>query len=115
MPTRDVTIMCLVQVVLLVLAWMLTSKFVRFAERTAFLDFHASEIREARMLFWFRNYGLFLLLEPVLIAYFCAKLAKPHRDIVMVGPDGAGLAIVSTVIIAGFSGYVVLPAMSLAC
>lgn len=106
--------MCLVQVGLLVLAWMLTSKFVRFAERTEDIYFKAYEIREARMLFWFRNYGLLLLLAPVLIAYFCSKLADTHRDIAFVGANGTGLANFSTVIIAGFSGYVVLSAMRLA-
>ena len=115
MPTRAVTIMCLVQVVFLVLAWMLTSKFVRFAERTEDQFYHAIEdIRQARMLFWFRSYGLLLLLAPVLIAYFCARLAETHRDIALVGADGTTLAIASTVVIALFSGYVVMSAMSLA-
>ena len=98
MPTRAVTIMCLVQVVFLVLAWMLTSKFVRIVER--FNDGLRREFDPTTL--WFRNYGILLLLAPIVIAYFCSKLSETHRDIALVGEDGTRLAIASTLIVALF-------------
>ena len=106
MPTRAVTILCLAQVLFLVLAWMLTSKFLRIAER--FHDGFSRKFYPTTL--WFRDYGLLLLLAPVAVAYFCVKLSETHRDIALVGEDGTRLAIASTVIVALYSAYVALSA-----
>ncbi len=107
MPTRAVTILCLVQVVFLVLAWMLTSKFLRFAERTAWLDYQSFAIREARLLFWFRNYGLWLLAVPVTVALLCTLLSKNHRDIAIVSEGGFRLGVFVTILAVVFTVFVI--------
>ena len=109
MPTRAVTIMCLVQVGLLVLAWMLTSKFVRIAERTWEADgyFWGFETPMFQWLRGYRGWGLWLLAVPVTVALLCTLLSKNHRDIAIVSEGGFRLGVFVTILAVVFTVFVI--------
>lgn len=111
MPTRSVTVMCLIQLILLLMAWVLSSKLVRVGleHSEAFL-----QSRDVSGLVHFRDFGLVALIIPVIIATVCTRLTKLHRDIAILGSDGFGLAIISTLAVAFFSSSVVIASMKVA-
>ena len=106
MPTRAVTIMCLVQVGLLVTAWLLTSKFTRMAESAwEKLDrFHTPRLFE--WLCGYREWGPLLLAVPVTVALSCAWLSSTHRDIAIVGRGGFWIALLSSLLVTAFAIFV---------
>jgi hypothetical protein len=102
MPTRAVTIMCLVQIVFLVLAWMLSAKFTGLIEK--FGQGGIEGVPPA--LIRFRTYGLLLLTVPLGVAVLCTILTRSYRDIAILGNGGFYLALVSTILMAGFAALV---------
>jgi hypothetical protein len=107
MPTRAVTIMCLVQIGLLVLAWMLTSKFTHMAERAwETLDrFHTPRL--FKWLCGYRTWGLSLLTVPVAVAVFCTRLTATHRGIAIVGEGGFRCGLMATLCVMAFAIFVI--------
>jgi hypothetical protein len=89
--------MCLIQVVLLMFAWVLASKFVRIG-----LEHQEHYAQTFPWLVRFRDYGLMLLVFPIIISAVCTRLTLTHRDITILDSGGLGLAIISTVAVAFF-------------
>lgn len=99
MPTRAVTILSLVQIFLLIVTWMLATKF------TGLLEQYASGGPESvpDFLRQLRAYGLFLLAAPLGVALLCTKLTRTHRNIAVLGRGGLYPALLATVVVAGFA------------
>lgn len=109
MPTRAVTILCLVQVATLVVAWVLTSRFVRVAERVWEADdyFWGFDTPLFRWLQRYRDWGVALILFPAALTALCARLTTCHRELAILGEGGFRIVLIATVCCLGFAAFVI--------
>lgn len=116
MPPRAISIMYLVQVLLLSLAWLLTARFVKTAE-VSWETVGVGIINDIPFFRWLKSYtgwGLLLLLVPLAAAIVCTRLSCAHREQALVGPGGFRLCLVITLITTTFAVFVVWNAFKFA-
>jgi hypothetical protein len=73
------------------------------------------EVDGTRWVAWMkamRSWGLLLFLVPLATFYICMTLARLHRDIIFIGPDGLWLAIAVTAGVLWFSVVTMATALS---
>jgi hypothetical protein len=109
MPTRTVTVLCLIQMLALVGAALLVAKLAHFPGGTEDFDWTGYN-----GLWFFRRFSLLFLLIPLVVAIICARLTVTHRDIAMLGPDGFYFAVVATILVVILCLRMTSAAMSLA-
>ena len=114
MPPRAVSILCLLQVLLLSLAWLLTSRFIGTAEKSWGDLVPLIEMPMFRWLHAYSTWGLLLLLIPVGLALLCAKLSSTHQEMALVSGGGFRVCVTVTLLSAFFGVFTVWNAFQLA-
>ncbi len=105
MPTRTVTVMCLIQVLLIVICYLAASANLRTYEKL--LDSHGLGIlQNTRWYVWMaavRRFVWLMLLIPVGTAVLCARLTQTYREMALLREGGFGLALLITTVIVVFA------------
>jgi hypothetical protein len=102
MPTRAVTILCLLQVLALTGCYLCVNWLTRIAEKQPGWEAVINTSWGAWMSF-VRNWILLILLAPIGVAVLCTKLSEVYRSVVLVGAGGVRLAFLATLVVALFS------------
>jgi hypothetical protein len=103
MPTRVLSILCLLQFLVIGAAYLACSWGVKVAEQK-YPDDWFMQSGWGQMVWLVRSFILLWLLIPIAVAWVCARAAKSHRDIAWIGPDGLWLAVAVTILVAVLFG-----------
>ncbi len=110
MPTRAVTILCLIQVFALTACYLMAAAWLRAWEKSTHdLDWLQDTHWFGKMSF-VRSFIWLLLLIPIANAVVCAKCTRTHRDMALLGQDGFWLAVGVTVVVAIYAMATILTA-----
>ena len=110
MPTRIVTILCLIQVFALAACYLMAAAWLRAAEKSTHHSDWLQHTHWFSQMSFVRSFIWLLLLIPIANAVVCAKCTRTHRDIALLGQDGFWLAVVVTVVVAIYAMATILTA-----
>lgn len=110
MPTRAVTVMCLIQVFALTACYLMAAAWLRGWEKaTDDLDW-LQRTRWFEKMSFVHSFIWLLLLIPIANAVVCAICTRTHRDMALLGQDGFWLAVAVTVVVAIYAMTTILAA-----
>ena len=110
MPTRAVTILCLIQVFALTACYLMAAAWLRAIEKVTEDPDWLQHTRWFGQMSFVRSFIWLLLLIPIANAVVCAKYTRTHRDMALLGQDGFWLAVAVTVVVAIYAIATILTA-----
>lgn len=110
MPTRTVTILCLIQVFALTACYLMAAAWLRVAEKSTHHSDWLQHTDWFSQMSFIRSFIWLLLFIPIANAVVCAKCTRTHRDMALLGQDGFWLAVVVTVVVAIYAMATILTA-----